>query len=252
MEQPVKLESVIDFVKRRFTGMQSLDPGLRAHLIAIRDHVDTYEKAVSGLGVAQLALAVGMDGVTLPDVEHAALSLLEQVESLPELRASGRVTDPNPASASADPGRDQLIPVMIEDEDGPARARYQAISGQLRTSGRVLLLVGGRVVQPKLQWVRAVLLGADGCPNGGAEIEWIPTEDDPDAKACVRIVNQMKAGTVLAVITFPEFMAHAQTDALLRGGRETGIPVAYAGRGGQAQFLAAFAQLESQLGRAPT
>jgi hypothetical protein len=237
----LELNDVLKFVQDRWDTARK-EPSAAAPYAAMTDvraALVIYENAHRDRSMAAFAKSIGME-VDVPDVDAAALGLLEAVERLPELSTDRgvRITLPTPT-------REQVIPPFPEDDDGPYVPRFPLLFSRLVAQTQRLQIVGGVVIHRKLEWVRDVLVGEG--HNSRKMIDWLPTEDDPDSRGCERVMNQMKGGAILGVICFPDFMSHDQTDVLLKGGRFTNVPVALAGRGGQAQFLDAFARIEKAL-----
>jgi hypothetical protein len=200
-----------------------------------RQYIDAHRKR----DMLSIAAKLGME-VELPDAE--ALALRETVENLPELIGQ------RPLRPSAVTPRAQDLPLWPLGEDGePFVPRFPRLWRMLGESNKPLVLVGGVPVEAKKRWVQELFGLKPNTPAADRLIYWLGTEDESAGKTCDRVVNQMKSGTVGAVVFFVDFMSHAQTRPLIAAGDEYGVPAAAGGKAGQAALLAAFDQLEQQL-----
>lgn len=230
------MQSVMEFVKTTFEKAQK-GHGLDRSVYDVERCVGRYKDAVVNKPVFDMAQKLGypIEG-TPPNPETAALDLLSAVEALPEFQGRTR--------PAARPVVEQQLPDgwPVNEDGAVVRPRFPTMVKRLH-GGEGLRLVGGLVVQQKLQWVRELML-----TNGHEDtVVWIETEDDMDGRSAKKIVNQMKSGAVFAVVFFQDFMSHEQTTTLITAGRDLDIPVAPGSKAGQASLLTAFTQIEEQL-----
>lgn len=227
----VSLDGVLDFVKRRWESASRAET--RA-VEAVRAALDAYEAGQKQRGVAQLAHDLGME-VTVPDVDTLALAVLYAVEQLPEIAGHA-------GHAANSVTRTQVVPELVEDEQGPAVARFPRLVAALR-AGAEFRMVGGTVVPAKLSWARRAILGEDS--DHHEQVGWDGIESDSDARVCDRVVNSARAGRICGVIAFSKFSSHGQTSRLWSA-REW-CPVILVESCGQAELLRAFEEIERSL-----
>ncbi len=239
VSQEVTLAELKDHIHKRFFEIQA--DANTDEITTLDTAYAEYKNARKRRALSDLAQSVGLT-VPTPDVDHAALMLLEAVELLPELRARSTTPAPVPQLKVAT----KELPPWPEDggTTGPIQ-RYHTLGLCLAGSylglqrETSLMLIGGTMVPQKLDWLRAAL--------GSKQVEWINIEDDTHARACDRTANQLKAGKLAGIIFFEHFMSHAQTNVLILAGRSTDLPVIAAGKAGQGDILRALAHIEEHL-----
>jgi VIT1/CCC1 family predicted Fe2+/Mn2+ transporter len=148
--------------------------------------------------------------------ESAALSLARAVAALPELLA--------PVSAAT---KNESADVEIEKAPLLSKLRKRTERGKVVIIGAI----SGREKSPALPADFAV------------EAEWIDTAQG-GAHAIGNLPQRIKQGRVSGIVILDRVVSHKHTDPVLAAARAAHVPVAFAGQGGHASLLRAFAELQ--------
>jgi hypothetical protein len=154
---------------------------------------------------------------------EAALNLARAVAALPELAAR----TPTKAAAAAAGPED---PAEAPEPEPERAAKPRARRGKLVIIGAL----SGREKASSLP------------PELTAEIEWIDTERD-GVHAIGNLPQRIKQGRVSGVVILDRVVSHKHTEPAVAAAREARVPVVFAGQGGRASLLRAFAQVDEML-----
>lgn len=211
---------------------------LEERLGPIRAALESYERAVLEQRALDYCQAHSLRrpktaGIPVP---AAARALLHLVRSLPELSASSETTPPTETPQT--PPEEVLPPPKVEPEMDEVAARFKekfpALSRALE-DGRLLIFgaFSGRT--------KALPGPLDGVTD------WIDTATDGN-RIVAAAVRRITSGGVLGVIICDQAISHQHSDPVLRAARTHKVPVAFAGKGGNASLARAFETLEEALG----
>jgi hypothetical protein len=218
----VTLEEAIEKIKKAYA--QKLT-GVRASTELLRNAVNVYESAAQEDALNHFLIG---SGIISPDTERkaetAALTLLDVVEKLPELR----------------PGYEHEM-ILLEDEEETEAAPEPLPERPfplLAADGRPVLIFGGFVVEDKMRSLTQ---------TAGVAVEWISNErngqgDGECESACRKIRNGQYAGVIL----LNELMSHRQGDNLIKAAKGAGVHHAVGKKGGKGVLLRALELFEKQ------
>lgn len=226
--------SVLDDLEQQIAADLSLirrDVGSRVQ--SIRTALERYERAVQEQAVREYCLQHSLRRPKGTDIspESAARLLVQSVGELPEVRL------PTPVTPE----------VQAEPEAAPAKAPPQdGVSAQFRAKFPALCLAS--------ESKRLLIFGAfsgrvKSLPGPlGAVSDWVDTARDGNLETS-NASRRIKNGTVLGVIICDQAISHQHSEPAVAAARAAGIPVAYAGKGGNASLARAIEALEEQLER---
>jgi len=152
----------------------------------------------------------------------AALNLARAVAALPELAERGAA---KAARAAPEPEPEVAAAAAAE-----SRRKANPYSGKLVIIGAL----SGREKASALP------------PELSKEIEWIDTERD-GVHAIGNLPQRIKQGRVSGVVILDRVVSHKHTEPAVAAAREARVPVVFAGQGGRASLLRAFAQVDEMI-----
>ena len=239
--------------RRLSPALDALEADFLARLALVRRNVservspiesalERYRRALEEEGARKLSLNHSLARVTdlkLPSERAAELLLAAVKEALPEVDSSllQKVQVNTPTT-------DKLIPRAVEQ------------SGSTPEHGRNLTL---EELFPYLLEAcnngKIVLVGAfagrkkalPGVLDSAAE--WIDTAQD-GRSAVGNLSSRIKHGRVCALVICDRVITHKVTEPLLAAARTCGVPVGFAGQGGNAKLAEALKTIEGQLAEA--
>ena len=97
------------------------------------------------------------------------------------------------------------------------------------------LIVGGIVKHEKLERLRA---------ETGVELEWIALDSGRSSAAVASVAARLRSGRVDRIVLLEGLIDHKQSDPIKAAARESGVPFAYARKGGLSSVRAALLDLE--------
>lgn len=226
----------------------------RERAAAIRQAADEYAKAVEREALAELAgrMDVGIDVKSGVSALAAAEALRKAATDLPELRTpSKHVTDAPPApSRTSERG---LAPRPGGSRKVGWKEELSARKGSAEHEGTV---EGGPLLRASARKTRVVVVGGPPpreklerlAPKLGFELEWIAAEK-ASAKAVRALEGRILDGRVAAIVLLDGFIAHSQSEPLVRAARQTATPLAYGDKGGMGALDKALRDVETELAR---
>lgn len=109
-----------------------------------------------------------------------------------------------------------------------------------RCKGRKLVIIGALAGRQKSGLFPEVL---------AERIEWVDTERD-GVHAIGNLPQRIRQERVGAVVILDRAVQHKHTEPIVAAARDSGTPVAFAGKGGRASLLRAVEQLDARLASA--
>ncbi len=236
------MENVVDDLMRIVESELNLARrDLEGRLGPLRAALDSYERAVLEQKTLDYCQAHSLRRPKTAGIPPAAAAraLLHLVRTLPELGA-----DPDAAPQhSLDPEVATVQPATVAEDvekqtpTDPVSAmffeKFPALS-RAAESGR-LLVFGAFSGRTKT------------LPGPLSEVtDWIDTASDGN-RVVSAAVRRMTTGGVFAIIICDQAISHQHSDPALRAARNHKLPVAYAGKGGNASLARALESLEEAL-----
>jgi len=175
----------------------------------------------------------------------AATALHELVMGLPELAPHAA----EPELLPADPGEpaDRLDPARLDR----ARLDPARLDPARKAIADVLPHIAAELAERTL-----VILGSLGgrkreLPEAlAARTEWIDTSQG-GAHAVGNLPARVRQGRVLGIVICEQAISHKHTEPVVAAARGAGVPVGFAGKGGNAGIARALRAIEQQLGDGP-
>lgn len=216
---PSPFDDVVEAVRAALNAKRA---DLSQRSATIETALRAYERAVE----LEIAEAFANEhGLKQPAVReraaNAAQNLARAVAALPEL--AERV------AAKTARGAPEPEPEMAAAAAEPLR-KPRAYSGKL-------VIIGALSGREKVSALPAEL---------SAEIEWIDTERD-GVHAIGNLPQRIKQGRVSGVVILDRVVSHKHTEPAVAAAREARVPVVFAGQGGRASLLRAFAQVDEMI-----
>lgn len=208
---------------------------LEERLGPIRAALDSYERSVLEQRTLDYCQAHSLRrpktaGIPAP---AAARALLHLVRALPEL---GTTFDSAPPEEKAEPDNSTAEPAALPPIDDVAARFTEKFPALARAAEGGRLLVFGTFSG------RTKTL-----PRPLADVtDWIDTASDGN-RIVAAAVRRITSGGVFGIIICEQAIAHQHSDPVTRAARTHKIPVAYAGKGGNASLARAFETLEEAL-----
>lgn len=209
---------------------------LQERLGPIRAALDSYERSVLEQRTLDYCQAHSLRrpktaGIPAP---AAARALLHLVRALPELNVA---VDSAPPEAKTEPDNAAAEPASSPQVDEVAVRFAEKFPALARASeeGRLLVLgaFSGRTKT---------------LPRPLADVtDWIDTASDGN-RIVAGAVRRITSGGVFGIIICEQAISHQHADPVTRAARTHKIPVAYAGKGGNASLARAFETIEAALG----
>lgn len=216
---------------------------LEGRIGPIRTALDSYERAVLEQRTLDYCQAHSLRrpktaGIPAPAAAHALLHL---VRSLPELGAA--LDSPSPEEpSSAEEGRtpEETSPdeTQAPPKDEIATRFAEKFPALTRATGDGRLLVFG-AFSGRTKKLPGPL---------GDVTDWIDTATDGN-RLVAAAVRRITSGGVFGIIICDQAISHQHSDPAVRAARSHKIPIAYAGKGGNASLARAFETLEESLGQ---
>lgn len=209
---------------------------LEERLGPIRAALDSYERSVLEQRMLDYCQAHSLRRPRTAGIPAgaAARALLHLVRSLPEL---GATSDSAPPEEKTEPDNSAAEPAPSAPVDEVAARfaeKFPALA-QAAEGGR-LLVMGAFSGRTKT------------LPRPLAEVtDWIDTASDGN-RIVAAAVRRITSGGVFGIIICDQAISHQHSDPAVRAARTHKIPVAYAGKGGNAALARAFEAMEEALG----
>jgi hypothetical protein len=225
--------SVLDDLEQQIASDLSLirrDVGSR--LQPIRAALERYERAVEEQAVREYCQQHTLRRPKGTDIspDTAARLLVQSVNELPEVRLS---TDMAPRAEGA-PEVNSPVKAAPEDPiNAQFRAKFPALC--LAAESKRLLIFGA--FSGRVKSLPGPL---------GAVCDWVDTARDGNRETS-SATRRIKNGNVLGVIICDQAISHQHAEPAVAAARGAGVPVAYAGKGGNASLARAIEALEEQL-----
>jgi hypothetical protein len=216
---PSPFDDVVEAVRAALNAKRA---DLSQRSAAIEGALRAYERAVE-LEIAETFASE--HGLKQPAAREraadAALNLARAVAALPELaeRAAAKTTRATPEPES------EVAATAAEP-----RRKPRPYSGKL-------VIIGALSGREKALAPPAEL---------SAEIEWIDTERD-GVHAIGNLPQRIKQGRVCGVVILDRVVSHKHSEPAVAAAREAHVPVVFAGQGGRASLLRAFAQVNEMI-----
>jgi hypothetical protein len=211
---------------------------LEERLSPIRAALESYERAVLEQRALDYCQAHSLRrpktaGIPAP---AAARALLHLVRSLPEL---GAQSESSPLDDAPQPPKEELPPpppveTEVDEVGARFRAKFPALS-RAAEEGRLLVFGAFSGRTKALPGPLALVT------------DWIDTATDGN-RIVSAAVRRITSGGVFGVIICDQAISHQHSDPAIRVARTHKIPVAFAGKGGNASLARAFETLEEALG----
>lgn len=207
---------------------------------AVESALLAYRRAIEG----EVASTYARDH-SLPSPGHApdpvatAEALRRAVEALPELagaatkaQAPGALPKPPaesdaPSETSSAPATEKKPQTRLPVEWGPLIRLLQSAP---------LVLVGGVVRDERIAFMPREIR---------ARIEWIDTTRQ-GTHAIGNLAQRIKVGRVAALVLMEGLLGHRHSEPLVLAARAASVPIAYAGKGGQAALARAFISINQK------
>lgn len=232
-----KIESDLHLTRRDLKG--SLDP--------LREALDTYERAVEEESLAAYCRDHALRLPTLSGISRAtaASRVRNAFRSIADFRdeeAAHKSSEKAPSAVPAAsapfhqvPGSPGEISGSIE-EDEISRAFRSKFSNLTRASAQGKMLVFG-----------AFAGRTKSLPGPlNSVTEWIDTAHEGN-RFVVNAVKRMRLGSIFAVIICDQAIQHQHAEPVVAEARARGIPVGYAGKGGNGALARALEAVETAL-----
>lgn len=231
------MSTVIDDLLRTIESELNLARrDLDARLGPIRVALDSYERAVleqRALDYCQTHSLKRPKTAGIP-AAAAAQALLHLVRSLPEV---GTIVEAPSASEKVESEPTEVEQPVPSPVDEIAARFAEKFPGLARAAEDGRLLVFG-AFSGRTKTLPGPLSSAT---------DWIDTASDGN-KVVAAAVRRITSGGVFGVIICDQAISHQHSDPAVRAARTHKIPVAYAGKGGNASLARAFETLEEALG----
>lgn len=234
-----------DLLKSVESDLNLARRGLSERLSPIRAALESYERAVLEQKTLEYCQAHSLrrpKTAGIPPVA-AARALLHLVRSLPELAREIEAEESDAVDSSADESLAEPSPPSTPSA-GQAAAPVDEVAARFAEkfprltraadAGRLLVFgaFSGRVKK---------------LPGPLAEsTDWIDTSSDGN-RLVAAAVRRMTTGGVFAILICDQAISHQHSDPAVRAARKHKIPIAYAGKGGNASMARALETIEEAL-----
>jgi hypothetical protein len=224
-----------DLLKSVESDLNLVRRDLEERLAPIRAALESYERAILEQRTLDYCQAHSLRRPKTAGIPPAAAAraLLHLIRSLPEL---GGALDSAPPEEKTEPDNATAEPAPAPLVDEIAARFAEKFPGLSRAAQGGRLLVFG-----------AFSGRTKNLPGPLGDVtDWIDTASDGN-RVVAAAVRRITSGGVFGVVICDQAISHQHSDPALRAARTHKVPVAYAGKGGNASLARAFETIEEAL-----
>lgn len=234
------MSALEELLKRVESELHLVRRDLKHQLAPLRSAIDAYERAVEEDAVQAYCRdhSLKLPSLTGVNRQTAAHSIRKALEAIPDLSPGPRSTEvPRPSqskeSTNAPKPSAATSPAATDAISEQFRSRFPGLT-HAAESGK-LLVFGAFAGRTK-----------DLPGPLSAVTEWIDTAHEGN-RLVSNAVKRLRLGTVFAVIICDQAIQHQHAEPVVAEARSRGLPIGYAGKGGNGALARALEALEASL-----